>query len=51
MGQAIRELFSSWGTQREADEVDWHGMLQNGTVFMDGVPGLTQVSYDAHFMD
>jgi hypothetical protein len=24
---------------------DWHGMLQNGTAYMDGVPGFTQVSF------
>lgn len=25
-------------------KADWHGMLQNGTGYMDGVPGFTQVS-------
>jgi len=26
-------------------KVDWHGMFQNGTGYMDGVPGFTQVSF------
>lgn len=24
--------------------IHWHGMYQNGTAFMDGVPGVSQVS-------
>lgn len=26
--------------------IHWHGMFQNGTAFMDGVPGVSQVSTD-----
>lgn len=26
------------------DWPDWHGMLMNGTQYMDGVPGVSQVS-------
>lgn len=40
MPQSIR-TYPSWSRLR----VDWHGMLQNGTGYMDGVPGFTQVSY------
>jgi hypothetical protein len=28
----------------DADGSDWHGMLMNGTQYMDGVPGISQVS-------
>jgi FtsP/CotA-like multicopper oxidase with cupredoxin domain len=37
--QSIRECFPL-----RSLNVDWHGMLQNGTGYMDGVPGFTQVS-------
>jgi FtsP/CotA-like multicopper oxidase with cupredoxin domain len=39
MPQSIREC-----SQSRLLKVDWHGMLQNGTGYMDGVPGFTQVS-------
>jgi FtsP/CotA-like multicopper oxidase with cupredoxin domain len=48
MGQSIRtSSFSpAVGDARMCKlmGIDWHGMLQNGTGFMDGVPGFTQVS-------
>ena len=40
MPQSIRE-----SSQASSLKPDWHGMLQNGTGYMDGVPGFTQVSY------
>ena len=42
MSQSIRE-----SSQVLSLKPDWHGMLQNGTGYMDGVPGFTQVSYDS----
>ena len=41
--QTIRE-FESLARQSNAQEhADWHGLLQNGTNLMDGVPGFSQV--------
>lgn len=44
--QSIRECPLLWLLN-----TDWHGMLQNGTGYMDGVPGFTQVSYVGRSFD